>query len=82
MVRRGSAKPQTLVQIQSVTQNWRLAQLGERLRDMQKVTGSSPVSPTNAFVAQLVEQLICNQQVAGSIPVEGSKWMVIKSVTS
>ena len=53
-----------------------IAQLGEHLPYKQRVTGSSPVTPTiktkYAGVAQLAEQLICNQQVAGSSPITSS----------
>ena len=52
-----------------------LAQLGEHLPYKQRVTGSSPVTPTIQYagIAQLVEQLICNQQVVGSSPITSSK---------
>ena len=69
MVRRGSAKPQMLVQIQSVTLNLRLAQLGERLRDMQKATGSSPVSPTKKCQCRIVVD--CTRLVSGIFKTSG-----------
>lgn len=49
----------------------RIAQLVERIRGRDEVTGSMPVAGPNAEVAQQAEQLTRNEQAAGSIPALG-----------
>lgn len=52
---------------------WVIAQPVEQRSHKASVTGSSPVSPTNALIAQRIEYLTTNQKVAGSNPAEGTQ---------
>ena len=48
-----------------------IAQLGEHLPYKQRVTGSSPVVPTNGLVVQLVRTLACHARGRGFEPHPG-----------
>ena len=51
-----------------------LAQLGEHLPYKQRVTGSSPVTPTNGPVVQLVRTLACHARGRGFEPHPGRQY--------
>ena len=51
--------------------NGSIAQLGEHLPYKQRVTGSSPVVPTNGPVVQLVRTLACHARGRRFEPVPG-----------
>ncbi len=52
-----------------------LAQLGEHLPYKQRVTGSSPVTPTNGPVVQLVRTLACHARGRGFEPHPGRQFL-------
>ena len=52
-----------------------LAQLGEHLPYKQRVTGSSPVTPTNGPVVQLVRTLACHARGRGFEPLPGRHFL-------
>ena len=54
-----------------------LAQLGEHLPYKQRVTGSSPVVPTNGPVVQLVRTLACHARGRGFEPHPGRQFAFV-----
>ena len=57
-----------------------IAQLGEHLPYKQRVTGSSPVVPTNGLVVQLVRTLACHARGRGFEPHPGRHICLCSSV--
>ena len=62
------------------TKSGSIAQLGEHLPYKQRVTGSSPVVPTNGPVVQLVRTLACHARGRRFEPVPGRHICLCSSV--